>query len=408
MFGLRSPARPAARTSRPEALSPGRSGETAWLLLVRPEARTANLARGPGCPPGGGPGSPRNRRRSRSSCSSARWQEIPPRGHAPIRPAPRFEHRSAPGKVTGIPVDGRECHRDPRRGRKWTDRKGTLQALPGGSRENGSSPGRRPEAIRGSTPRVRWAGPQNRVGRATRRPGIVPPISEPHARLRRPPLWSGMEPSLNEQRPRSCLKGSPIMCQTDAPRPLRAAARATSASALPPVRSYLVRHSGTKYETPWSPPPPSGGQSLGKGNHGLCDGGGLSARRGRVAAVATVEGDDGPGRVGGGTGTCRDPGSGCGTGRRPSHIWSGVTSPWKMLPPVRPIRFSMSGGPRTSDSSRHSGKSGAEAGRSGRRTASRTSLRGGCPSPPSAILVGGVLAEDPPGGVCQAGAGVGS
>jgi hypothetical protein len=38
------------------------------------------------------------------------------------------------------------------------------------------------------------------------------------------------------------------------------------------------------------------------------------------------------------------------------HIWSGIVSPWKMLPPVRPMRASMSGGPSTSWCSRQSSK----------------------------------------------------
>ena len=42
------------------------------------------------------------------------------------------------------------------------------------------------------------------------------------------------------------------------------------------------------------------------------------------------------------------PGIGVREESLPSHIWSGVTSPWKMLPPIRPTRDSMSGGPRTS------------------------------------------------------------
>ena len=42
------------------------------------------------------------------------------------------------------------------------------------------------------------------------------------------------------------------------------------------------------------------------------------------------------------------PGTGVRGVRRCSHIWSGVTSPWKMLPPVSPMRCSMSGGPSTS------------------------------------------------------------
>src|SRR5262249_330122 len=36
--------------------------------------------------------------------------------------------------------------------------------------------------------------------------------------------------------------------------------------------------------------------------------------------------------------------------KRRSHIWSGRHSPWKMWPPVRPMRASTSGGPRTSRS----------------------------------------------------------
>ena len=39
------------------------------------------------------------------------------------------------------------------------------------------------------------------------------------------------------------------------------------------------------------------------------------------------------------------PGTGVRGVRRCSHIWSGETSPWKMLPPVSPMRCSMSGGP---------------------------------------------------------------
>jgi hypothetical protein len=42
------------------------------------------------------------------------------------------------------------------------------------------------------------------------------------------------------------------------------------------------------------------------------------------------------------------PGTGVRGVSRCSHIWSGVTSPWKMLPPVSPMRCSMSGGPSTS------------------------------------------------------------
>ncbi len=54
------------------------------------------------------------------------------------------------------------------------------------------------------------------------------------------------------------------------------------------------------------------------------------------------------------------PGTGVRADNRPSHIWSGVTSPWKMLPPVSPIRDSMSGGPSTSWAARQSGRSGAK------------------------------------------------
>jgi hypothetical protein len=42
------------------------------------------------------------------------------------------------------------------------------------------------------------------------------------------------------------------------------------------------------------------------------------------------------------------PGIGVRALRRCSHIWSGIVSPWKMLPLVSPMRSSMSGGPSTS------------------------------------------------------------
>ena len=63
--------------------------------------------------------------------------------------------------------------------------------------------------------------------------------------------------------------------------------------------------------------------------------------------VAAVEGDDPAGRVGGGAAEV-EPGDRVRGVRRCSHIWSGIVSPWKMWPPVRPMRSSMSGGPSTS------------------------------------------------------------
>ena len=95
---------------------------------------------------------------------------------------------------------------------------------------------------------------------------------------------------------------------------------------------------------------------------------GLRARRaGPVApvlqyghgGVAAVERHDAAARDGSPPRTGRGLESGFEAENRRSHIWSGRHSPWKMWPPVRPMRASTSGGPSTWRCMTHSATSGA-------------------------------------------------